>query len=94
MTLAAIGVKAKEIAKDRVAPDFKFSTSWFYGFCKFFRISCRLAAEASGSDRLQIDELHVLDLAADINPLSSTELSLDSVVSKCSLRASSSAMRP
>lgn len=59
MTLSAITEKAKSIAKTRVSPDFAFSTSWFYGFCKFFRISCRLAAEASGSDRLEIDELNV-----------------------------------
>ncbi len=59
MTLSAICIKAKEIAKERVPLDFAFSTSWFYGFCKFFRISCRLAAEASGSDRLQIEELNV-----------------------------------
>ena len=69
MTLSAITEKAKSIAKTRVAPDFAFSPSWFYGFCKFFRISCRLAAEASGSDRLEIDELNVpftlnVDLAA------------------------------
>lgn len=59
MSLSAISEKARQIAGSRVSSDFAFSTGWFYGFCKFFHISCRLAAEASGSDRLQIDELHV-----------------------------------
>lgn len=62
MTLSAITAKAKEIAKGRVSSDFAFSVSWFYGFCKFFRISCRIAAESAGSDRLEIDELQVNNL--------------------------------
>jgi len=59
--LADVQQKARAIAGDRVPSTFQFSERWLYGFLKFFRISCRIAADSASSDRHDLPELQVRD---------------------------------
>jgi hypothetical protein len=60
ISLSDVQMKARKIAGSRVPADFQFSAKWLYGFLRFFRVTCRIAADSASSDRLDVSEIDVL----------------------------------
>ena len=61
LSLGDVQLKARTFAGNQVPSDFQFSFKWLYGFLRFFRISCRIAADSASSDRLDVEEIKVID---------------------------------